>query len=351
MSYILDAIKKSDQQRDLGTAPSVHTLHEPPMIEEPSRRPGWLYGLAAILLLNAGGLGWWLWHGTPTKTPVAQAPASSVVAKVAPQPSPPTAGSGTLFKPSPPSTSPATPPASKSPFVLANPPKPAAVSTPPPPAPAAKPVAVTANQGSAITNIPTTSTPPPIPAAAPVIATPKMSPPVTAGTKKPTSSPKVAFPGTKAPSTTVVPVQTPIITDVNPEESLDEIETSPATDTENVPEIAASSDLLSPIAASASPKSNNKKTAKDEEDPEISKIPFLNKLPPEIQQGIPEMHISFHSYSIKASARLVSISGKILREGDSFDTDVKLETITTKGVIMKVKDRRFQLKVNPSSRL
>jgi len=74
MSYILDAIKKSDQQRDLGTTPDVNTTHEPPPIE-PNQRPAWLYALAIVLLLNAGALGWWLWADKTGKPAIATVPA------------------------------------------------------------------------------------------------------------------------------------------------------------------------------------------------------------------------------------------------------------------------------------
>lgn len=102
---------------------------------------------------------------------------------------------------------------------------------------------------------------------------------------------------------------------------------------------------MAPIAVSKPPKAKGKKTDKDDEDPELAKIPLLKQLPPDVQQTIPELHISFHSYSIKPSARLVSISGKILREGQEFDEGVKLVTITNKGVVMDVKGRRFRLKL------
>ncbi|MDD5759067.1 MAG: general secretion pathway protein GspB [Desulfobulbaceae bacterium] len=336
------------------------------MLEEPPRRPGWLYGLAAILLLNAAGIGWWLWQGTPAKTPVAQAPApSEIVAKATPQTTPQTTPA-----PPPPQASkieqpPAAPaqvanaptaPANKSPYVLADSPKPqAAAATPPPsPTPTAQPVAVTGNAGQVAANQPTTPPPPPTPKRTaappipanppPVIATPeKSTPPVTASAQKttPPATPAASKPAAqKTPPVAMVPIQQPADTGVSAEEPLDE--------GENDPEIAASGDHLSPIAASAPPPKNSRKADKTEEDSELSKIPLLNQLPPDIQQGLPELHISFHSYSIKAAARLVSISGKILHEGDSFDADVKLETITTKGVIMKVKDRRFQIQVNPS---
>ena len=135
-----------------------------------------------------------------------------------------------------------------------------------------------------------------------------------------------------------------------------EEETPPSADTDSGTEAAPEETLstpneaLSPIATTSAPKHKSKKAEKENEDPELAKIPLVNQLPPDIQQTVPEMHISFHSYSINPSARLVSISGKVLREGDAFDDAVKLETITTHGVVMAIKDRRFRVKVNPSAR-
>jgi hypothetical protein len=69
MSYILDALKKSDQERQRGTVPSLHTL-QVPLAGESQRRSRWIFVLALALLLNAGLLVWWLrpWQPGPPKT-------------------------------------------------------------------------------------------------------------------------------------------------------------------------------------------------------------------------------------------------------------------------------------------
>jgi len=52
MSYILDALKKSDQQRQLGATPTLHTTQ---VTEAASRQPAfWWYGLLALGLVGAG---------------------------------------------------------------------------------------------------------------------------------------------------------------------------------------------------------------------------------------------------------------------------------------------------------
>ncbi len=58
MSYILDALRKSEQQRQLGVAPSLLTVHA---TSEPDAPPAFLkYGLIATALIGAGvAIGWW----------------------------------------------------------------------------------------------------------------------------------------------------------------------------------------------------------------------------------------------------------------------------------------------------
>ena len=57
MSYILDALRKSEQQRQLGVAPRLLTVHA----FEPDAQPAFLkYGLIAAALTGAGvAIGWW----------------------------------------------------------------------------------------------------------------------------------------------------------------------------------------------------------------------------------------------------------------------------------------------------
>jgi general secretion pathway protein B len=57
VSYILDALRKSEQQRQLGVAPKLLTVHA----FEPDAQPAFLkYGLIAAALIGAGvAIGWW----------------------------------------------------------------------------------------------------------------------------------------------------------------------------------------------------------------------------------------------------------------------------------------------------
>jgi len=64
MSYILDALKKSEKERQRGQLPSMLTAQDI-IAERPRRKFHWAYLIAAGLVLNAGFLVWWI--GFPPK--------------------------------------------------------------------------------------------------------------------------------------------------------------------------------------------------------------------------------------------------------------------------------------------
>jgi general secretion pathway protein B len=101
MSYILDALKKSDKERQRGTVPDVMTAPDV-MGEAPKKRSLWPYLIAVALILNAGMLVWWLARhpGGPSGAtrPVAT---RDTVAKAAPDQERPAADAGSVVAPSP----------------------------------------------------------------------------------------------------------------------------------------------------------------------------------------------------------------------------------------------------------
>jgi len=89
MSYILDALKKADAEREQGRVPGLHTpmanleADLPPLGGRP---PAWVMGLGAVLVLAALGSAWW-WTRPVATTPVTptapiptQAPSPSLAA-------------------------------------------------------------------------------------------------------------------------------------------------------------------------------------------------------------------------------------------------------------------------------
>ena len=65
MSYILDALRKSDQQRQRGATPTLLTLQA--TAAEPGQPAYWIYGLIAAFLVGAGIVIGWLhpWQQQP----------------------------------------------------------------------------------------------------------------------------------------------------------------------------------------------------------------------------------------------------------------------------------------------
>ena len=69
----------------------------------------------------------------------------------------------------------------------------------------------------------------------------------------------------------------------------------------------------------------------------------ISKLPRDIQRQIPDLAISSHLYS--DDFRLVNINGRMMREGEYIDTELKLEEITEDGVIINFQNYRMTLRV------
>lgn len=96
MSYILDALNKSEQERKNRQAPSLETVHS--HVAQPAHSPRrWIIALALLLILNAGLLAFWLLNRSSTTEPlIAKTPPAPVAANppapASPQsnPAPPT---------------------------------------------------------------------------------------------------------------------------------------------------------------------------------------------------------------------------------------------------------------------
>lgn len=71
MSYILDALKKSEKERQRGALPDMLTVQDI-VAEKPGRRFVWVYFLLAALFLNAGIFVWWLGFSHTEKTKAVQ---------------------------------------------------------------------------------------------------------------------------------------------------------------------------------------------------------------------------------------------------------------------------------------
>lgn len=126
MSFILDALRRAEAERQRGTTPGLHQLPlNSPSSPANAGRPVWPWVLAALQLVAvAAAVGWW-WLARPVPQPVAAAApradaasaSATLPAAAWPRPAP---------SASPPSVPVATPPVTKAP------PRPPAVQAPPP---------------------------------------------------------------------------------------------------------------------------------------------------------------------------------------------------------------------------
>lgn len=86
MSLILDALKKSESERQRERAPGLQSIHRPPAHAQPrSRLPWWIVG--GVLAVNVVVLGYWRWQSSaavPKTAAVEAAPAPEPAAANAP---------------------------------------------------------------------------------------------------------------------------------------------------------------------------------------------------------------------------------------------------------------------------
>jgi general secretion pathway protein B len=63
MSYILDALKKSEHERQQHQSPTVHSIHSAARLSQGQSRSPWVIVLFSVMILGAGGFGFW-WAAT-----------------------------------------------------------------------------------------------------------------------------------------------------------------------------------------------------------------------------------------------------------------------------------------------
>lgn len=74
-----------------------------------------------------------------------------------------------------------------------------------------------------------------------------------------------------------------------------------------------------------------------------NKIYSLSELPSSIQQNLPAFSISTHIHSADPSSRMVRINGQTLREGQELVAGLKIEEITSDGVVFRYQNIRFRI--------
>ncbi|MFW8601901.1 general secretion pathway protein GspB [Desulfobacterota bacterium M19] len=310
MSYILEAIKKADQKRKLGSVPDVHTIHEmPPMA---ARRLFWPYIVAVGLFVNVVLITWWLhpWEApvvektvttaVPLKKPAAVSGVlpSPVARKAIKRKSVAAASHPVNNRPGGKTVSPSPLKAAvvKGAVVRTVQRRPEKSSLPEPKAV----ISAGRSETAKITDAGPLKNPAPVPRK-----------PGAAGAGKAASQPTVPFLAFKSQATHPA--------------AMERIGGTP------LPAFGQDDHLIE--------QQRRKKAAA------LAEIPFLRQLPAEVRARIPEIHISYHAYFFDAARRMVSIDGKIFREGNIIDGDLKLVWITPSGVVLQYKNWQFRVNV------
>lgn len=102
------------------------------------------------------------------------------------------------------------------------------------------------------------------------------------------------------------------------------------------------SDLMSDLMSDSGPvpaKAGTRNAGMARED---RKVYNLDDLPPSVRQELPAIAISGHSYSADPSLRIVLINGSTMREGQVVTGGLRLEQITSDGVILSYQGYRLR---------
>ncbi len=333
MSYILDALRKSDQERQRGTVPNLHSI-QVPVGREPGRRIRWLHVLVLALLLNAGLLMWWLrpWLSVLPKSAAHHGSGEPATAEgVRLQPNLTNAGSA------------AYPQGSMTSDTAAPEVQVAQQET----SRAAQPVAksiitqpVDADRGK-----------PKEPNRAETLAKPT-----------PKTEPKV---GTEAKADAGTPKHGPTTEQSRAEPSPKATASVPQTDAKQDPQKLQGADkqdrliskLVPPPAAKepehapGNPTKDNRVPMEpgqtDHKPTPVPEAPTepapqdARGLPTSVQRELPSLSFSMVIFSANPADRMININGRMMREGQEIGPGLKLEQITPDGAILNFQGHRF----------
>jgi general secretion pathway protein B len=336
MSLILEALKKSEAKRRLGSAPDLGT----PFASRRKRSP---IVPIVVAILIVGALAWWWMQRTPSTPPQsdvvqvappprAGAPLKSVTGNNNLQPTPPPSN---LVKAPP-------PPAAKDPFV-----------------PAMDNDANAARQAmkeqrerrrgnlrdrgdNAGPNGPMAQgMPPNIPAGAQIPnrsnnAAPAPAPAVAA------NAPRPAAPITAAPPIAAKPTPPPAVAAVPPAPT--QQATAQTQKTADAAQPAADVAARAPktpgtVGLPATP-SSAEQSAPSKPAPSMSAQPY-SELPFSFRKSLPELRLSMHVYMAEPAQRFVILNDSRIGEGDKTNDDVYVREIRPDGAVLEFQGQRF----------
>ena len=301
MSYILDALKKSEKERPAGAVPDLHTIQQTPAPEVQKSR--WPYVVGGALLLNAVVISGIFFMYQPDEPGPPHAPSTTpaanqqVAAAVAPLPLAPGPASSAMDSD--------TIPAAKN--------------------AAAESVQITpasdAGAGASTEQLH-------------LLPHEDRAPQEAPGIDEPLNT-SIA---TAAPAESVEEFSEEILMDPTEENSMP---TSGEEEKAVVDTQYAGEDLSENSQAGASEEAAPPQTPSAS----ASEIKKFHQLPESVRKGLPEITISALFYSAKPSSRLASVNGKILREGQPIADNLLLKEIKRDGVVLTHKDQTFFLEV------
>lgn len=291
MSYILEALQKSEHARHRGKVPDLNTLPETtPSVTGHAATPRPPYLAAGFALaLAAAILGWWRpWQATAPQ-PAAPAP----VAKAAENPHQPAAGTQPVPQPAPPPPQakqdmPAEPSQTTAPTALAAPAAPPAVA----PLAAAAP-----------------ASPPALEPLAPV------RPPAAAPEPAKTAAPVAR--ARRDPPASELPAPTAESAPVRRSESASRKSAEPA-----------------PPSPSPAPAANRKGSD--------GRILSIHELPPAVRGSLPRLDISGFAAAPDSGKRMVVINDRLVQEGEEVVPGVTLTSAEKDGVVLDFQGYRFR---------
>lgn len=322
MSYILDALRKSEQERSRGKLPELNRFGDPDKRVSGQHRWAWIIG-AALVLTNVVGVGIWL---SRPDTPVASAdidPASAATPVDANTPKTPVTAS------TPSSATTAAAPLSA-----------ASGAT----APVAHGAAV---QSPAVNSQTLAATPPPSAATVPTsaVAVAPGAVPATAVTAPPAGTVYYVTQGTPVPGQQIVVL--PAGSAVAPATGAAGVVQMPAQPVAAWPSQGA---VEPPPPVPPPPPPVNLDQALDATGasaptPNVGYLPQMDELPDYVRAQIPDMTFSSHMYSSMPRFRSVVINGARVKEGQMVGETIQVNEITETGVVLSVGGTLFQVDV------
>jgi hypothetical protein len=85
------------------------------------------------------------------------------------------------------------------------------------------------------------------------------------------------------------------------------------------------------------------RTASVESAPAAPDIPRLDQLPVPLRRGLPPLALSVHAYDPQPGRRFVRINNAKHREGDRLDENLWLQEITQEGAVIRYRDLKFSI--------